>query len=143
MVRLNMVPNRGVPVVAVHVSERHRRGSEPGYDEDSKNLLESVFHGNPGGRVRLVSVEKRDAKPEATAMRRHFNAVTSSESPDERWEHVQASPEPGRHAWLRQGCSLEPLPRSGHRRTVPDPLLLVVLALGGAWGSRLTALRPY
>jgi mercuric ion transport protein len=23
------------------------------------------------------------------------------------------------------------------------PLLLVVLALGGAWGSRLTALRPY
>jgi hypothetical protein len=59
MVRLNMVPHRGVPVVAVHVSERDRRGSEPGYDEDSKNLLESVFHGNPGGRVRLVSVEKR------------------------------------------------------------------------------------
>jgi hypothetical protein len=40
----------------------------------------------------LVSVEKRDAKPEATAMRRHFNAVTESESPDERWEHVRASP---------------------------------------------------
>jgi len=87
MVRLNMVPHRGVPVVAVHVSERHRRGSERGYDEDSKNLLESVFHGNPGGRVRLVSVEKRDAKPEATAMRRHFSAVTGSESPDERWGH--------------------------------------------------------
>ena len=78
MVRLNMVPHRGVPGVVVHVSERDRRGSEPGYDEDSKNLLESVFHGNPGGRVRLVSVEKRDAKPEATAMRRHFNAVNEA-----------------------------------------------------------------
>lgn len=44
-----MVPHGGVPVVAVHVSERHRRGSERGYDEDSKSLLESVFHGNPGG----------------------------------------------------------------------------------------------
>ena len=78
MVRLNMVPHRGVPVVAVHVSERDRRGSEPGYDEDSKHLLESVFHGNPGGKVRLVSVEKRDAKPEATVMRRHFNAVNEA-----------------------------------------------------------------
>ena len=125
MVNLMMVPHRSVPVVAVHVSERHRRGSEPGYDEDNKSLFESVFHGNPGGSVRLVSVEKRDARPQATAMRRHFSAVTSSESPDERWEHVRASPEPGRHAWLRQRCSLEPLPRSGHRRTVPDPYSLL------------------
>jgi hypothetical protein len=44
MVRLRMVPHGGVPVVAVHVSERHRRGSEPGYDEDSKSLLENVIH---------------------------------------------------------------------------------------------------
>ena len=78
MVRLNMVPHRGMPVVVVHVSERDRRGSESGYDEDSKNLLESVFHGNPGGKVRLVSVEKRDAKPEATVIRRHFNAVNEA-----------------------------------------------------------------
>ena len=87
-----MVPHRGVPVVPVRVSERHRRGSERGYDEDRKSFFENVFHGNPSGNVRLVSVEKRDAKPEATAMRRHFNAVTESESPDERWEHVRASP---------------------------------------------------
>ena len=80
MVNLMMVPHRSVPVVAVHVSERHRRGSEPGYDEDNKSLFESVFHGNPGGSVRLVSVEKRDAKPEATAMRRHFNAVNEAAS---------------------------------------------------------------
>src|ERR1700712_271430 len=73
MVRLMMVPHRGVPVVAVHVSERHRRGSERGYDENSKNLFENKFHGNPSGSIRLVSVEKRDAKHEATAMRRHFN----------------------------------------------------------------------
>ncbi|MGF6780804.1 hypothetical protein P3T21_006035 [Paraburkholderia sp. GAS334] len=44
-----MVPHRRVPVVAVHVSERHRRGSERGYDEDRKSFLENVFHGNPGG----------------------------------------------------------------------------------------------
>jgi hypothetical protein len=81
-----MVPHRGVPVVAVHVSERHRRGSERGYDENSKNFLQNVFHGNPSGS-KGVSDEKRDAKPEATAMRRYFNAVTGSESLDERWEH--------------------------------------------------------
>src|ERR1700686_3029305 len=92
MVNLMMVPHRGVPVVAVHVSERHRWGSKPRYDEDSKSLFENVFHGNPGGSVRLVSVEKRDAKPEATAMRRHFNAVTESESTRELWERVRASP---------------------------------------------------
>jgi hypothetical protein len=78
MVRLMMVPHRGVPVVAVHVSERHRRGSERGYDENSKNLFENKFHGNPSGSIRLVSDEKRDAKPEATAMRRHFNAVNEA-----------------------------------------------------------------
>jgi hypothetical protein len=62
MVRLIMVvPHRGVPV-AVHVSERHRRGSERGYDENSKSLLENVFHGNPGGS-KEVSDEKRDAMP--------------------------------------------------------------------------------
>ena len=121
MVNLMMVPHRSVPVVAVHVSERHRRGSEPGYDEDNKSLFESVFHGNPGGSVRLVSDEKRDARPQATAMRRHFSLVSGSELPDERWEHVRASPEPSRHAWLRQGCSLGPLPHSGYRRAVPDP----------------------
>jgi hypothetical protein len=44
VVTLIMVPLRGVPV-AVHVSERHRRGSERGCDEDSKRLLENVFHG--------------------------------------------------------------------------------------------------
>jgi hypothetical protein len=49
MGRLIMVPHRGVPVVAVHVSERHRRGSERGYDEDSKSFFENVFHGNPSG----------------------------------------------------------------------------------------------
>jgi hypothetical protein len=75
MLRLMMVPHRGVPVVAVHVSERHRRGSERGYGENSKSLLENVFHGNPGGS-KGVSDEKRDAMPQTTAMRRHFNAVT-------------------------------------------------------------------
>jgi hypothetical protein len=59
-VSLLMVPHRGVPVVAVHVRERHRRGSERSYDEDSKSLLENLFHGNPGGSTR-VSDEKRDA----------------------------------------------------------------------------------
>jgi hypothetical protein len=78
MVRLMMVPHRGVPVVVVHVSERHRRGSERGYDENSKNLFEHKFHENPSGSIRLVSDEKRDAKPEATAMRRHFNAVNEA-----------------------------------------------------------------
>jgi hypothetical protein len=73
-----MVPHRGVPAVVMHVSERHRRGSERSYDENGKSLFESVFHGNPGGSVRLVSVEKRDAKPEATATRRHFNAVNEA-----------------------------------------------------------------
>jgi hypothetical protein len=78
MVNLMMVPHWGVPVVALHVSERHRRGSERGYDEHSKSLFENVGHGNPGGSVGLVSDEKRDAKPEATAMRRHFNAVNEA-----------------------------------------------------------------
>jgi hypothetical protein len=79
MVRLMMVPHRGATVVAMHVCERHRRGSERGYDEDSKSFLENVFHGNPDGS-KGVSDEKRDAKPVATAMRRHFSAVTGSES---------------------------------------------------------------
>ena len=87
-----MVPHRGVPVVAVHVSERHRRGSEPDNGEDNKGFFENKFHGNPSGSIRLVSDEKRDAKPEATAMRRHFSLVSGSELPDERWEHVWASP---------------------------------------------------
>jgi hypothetical protein len=59
MVRLMMVPHRGVPVVAVHVSERHRRGGARGYDEDSKSLLENEFHVYPGGEVRGVSREAR------------------------------------------------------------------------------------
>jgi hypothetical protein len=55
MVRLLMVPHRSVshrsvPAVAVRVSERHRGGSERGYDEDSKSLLENEFHVNPDGR---------------------------------------------------------------------------------------------
>ena len=87
-----MVPHRGMPVAVVHVSKRHRRGSEPDNGEDNKGFFENKFHGNPSGSVRLVSVEKRDAKPEATAMRRHFNAVTESESTRELWERVRASP---------------------------------------------------
>lgn len=59
MVRLLMVPHRGVPVVAVHVRERHRRGSEPSDDEDSKSLLENLFHGNPGGQYEGVRREAR------------------------------------------------------------------------------------
>jgi hypothetical protein len=59
MLRLMMAPHRGVPVVAVHVSERHRRGSERGYGEDSKSLLENVFHGNPGGSKGSVRREAR------------------------------------------------------------------------------------
>jgi hypothetical protein len=54
MVNLMMVPHRGVPVVAVHVSERHRRGSEPDNGEDNKGFFENKFHGNPSGSVRLV-----------------------------------------------------------------------------------------
>jgi hypothetical protein len=99
-----MVPHRGVPVVAVRVSERHRRGSERGYDEDSKSLLENVFHGNPGGSMG-VSDEKRDAMPQTTAMRRHFNVVTDFESGGRLWEHVRASRAHSRHAWLQQGCT--------------------------------------
>jgi hypothetical protein len=47
MVRLRMVPHRGVPAIVMHVSERHRRGSERSHDEGSKSFLENVFHGNP------------------------------------------------------------------------------------------------
>ena len=39
MAGLIMVPRRGMPVVAVRVSERHCRGSEGGYDENSKSFL--------------------------------------------------------------------------------------------------------
>jgi hypothetical protein len=60
VVRLLMVPHRGVPVVAVHVRERNRRGSERSYDDDGKRLLENLFHENPGGSTR-ESDEKRDA----------------------------------------------------------------------------------
>jgi hypothetical protein len=49
VVRLGMMARRGVPVVAVHIGERHRGGSERGYDEESKSLLENEFHVNPGG----------------------------------------------------------------------------------------------
>jgi hypothetical protein len=79
MVRLLMVPHRGVPVVAVHVRERHRRGSERSYDEDSKSLLENLFHGNPGGQDARIR-EKRDAMSQTTAMRRHLSALSGSES---------------------------------------------------------------
>jgi hypothetical protein len=82
MVRLRVVrvvPHRGVPAIVVHVSERHRRSSERGYDEDSNSLLENVFHGIQVA-VRGVSDAKRNAMPQTTAMRRHFNAVTASES---------------------------------------------------------------
>jgi hypothetical protein len=66
MVRPLMVPHRDVPAVAVHVRERHRRGGERSYDEDSKSLLENLFHENPGGSTR-VSDEKRDAMSQTTA----------------------------------------------------------------------------
>jgi hypothetical protein len=39
MAGLIMVPRRGMPVVAVRVSERHCRGSEGGYAENSKSFL--------------------------------------------------------------------------------------------------------
>jgi hypothetical protein len=86
--RMMMVPHRGMPVAVVHVSKRHRRGTERDYDEDSKSLLENAFHENPGGS-KGVSHEKRDAKPQATAMRRHSSALADAESPDEVWEHVR------------------------------------------------------
>jgi hypothetical protein len=50
MVPHRSVSHRSVPAVAVRVSERHRGGSERGYDEDSKSLLENEFHVNPDGR---------------------------------------------------------------------------------------------
>jgi hypothetical protein len=59
MVRLLMVPHRGVPVIAVHVRERHRRRSERSYDEDSKSLLENLFHENPGGQYAGIRREAR------------------------------------------------------------------------------------
>ena len=49
MVRLRMVPHRGVPAILMHIGERHSGGSERGYDEDGKSLLENGFHVNPGG----------------------------------------------------------------------------------------------
>jgi hypothetical protein len=77
MVRLLMVAHRGVPVVAVHVRERHRRGSKRSYDDDGKSLLENLFHENPGGRTR-ESDEKGDAMSQATAMRRCLSASRGS-----------------------------------------------------------------
>jgi hypothetical protein len=79
MVRLLMVPHGGVPVVVVHVRERHRRGSERSYDEDSKSLLENLFHENPGGST-TESDEKRDAMSQAIAMRRYLSALSGSEA---------------------------------------------------------------
>jgi hypothetical protein len=49
MVRLRMVPHRGVPAILMHIGERHSGGSERGYDEDGKSLLDNGFHVNPGG----------------------------------------------------------------------------------------------
>jgi hypothetical protein len=49
MVRLRMVPHRGVPAILMHIGERHSGGCERGYDEDGKSLLENEFHVNPGG----------------------------------------------------------------------------------------------
>jgi hypothetical protein len=118
MVRLLMVPHgsvahRSVPLAGMHVGEGHRWGSEPSYDENSKSLLENVFHGNPGGSVRLVSSGKRDAKPRA---KRCADILAQCLDENRRtgdgrkYEMVQSA---ARRAWLRQGCSLEPLPRVG------------------------------
>jgi hypothetical protein len=79
VVRLLMVPHRGVPVVVVHVRERNRRGSERSYDDDGKRLLENLFHENPGGSTR-ESDEKRDAMSQAIAMRRYLSALSGSEA---------------------------------------------------------------
>jgi hypothetical protein len=78
MVRLLMVPHGSVPVVAVHVRERHRRGSEPSDDEDSKSLLENLFHEKLVGST--TEHGKRDAMSQSTAMRRHLSALSGSES---------------------------------------------------------------
>jgi hypothetical protein len=81
MVRLRMVshrgaPHGGVPAVVRHVSERHRRGSERGYDENSKSFLENEFHGNPGRNKGVSTRSAMQCLPSATAMRRHNSAVT-------------------------------------------------------------------
>jgi hypothetical protein len=81
MVRLRMVshrgvPHGGVPAVVRHVSERHRRGSERGYDENSKSFLENEFHGNPERNKGVSTKSAMQCLPSATAMRRHINAVT-------------------------------------------------------------------
>jgi hypothetical protein len=79
MVGLMMVPHRGVPVAVVRISKRHRGGSERGYDEDSKSLLENEFHVNSRGSKR-VSDEKRDAVPRTTAMRAHSSGIAGETS---------------------------------------------------------------
>ena len=66
MVRLVMMPHRGVSFVAMHVGERHRRGSECGYEQNSKSFLENVFHGNPGGS-KGVSDERCNATGDCDA----------------------------------------------------------------------------
>jgi hypothetical protein len=59
MVRLGMVPHRGVPAVAVRISERHYGGCERGYDEDSKSLLENEFHCKSRWKLGSVKPEER------------------------------------------------------------------------------------
>jgi len=66
MVRLVTMPHRGVSFVAMDVSERHRRGSEGGYEQNSKSFLENVFHGNPGGS-KGVSDERCNATGDCDA----------------------------------------------------------------------------
>jgi hypothetical protein len=83
-----MVPHGGVPAVVMHVSERHRRGSERGYAENSKSFFENEFHGNPGRNKGVSTRSAMQCLPSATAMRRYINAVTDGETPDELWEHV-------------------------------------------------------
>jgi hypothetical protein len=85
VVRLRMVPHRSVPAISMHIGERHRGGRERGYDEDSKSLLENAFHENPGGS-KGVSHEKRDAKPQATAMRRHSRCYVGGQRQKARLE---------------------------------------------------------
>jgi hypothetical protein len=98
MVRLCMVPHRGVPVVAVHVSERHRWGSERGYDENSKSFLENEFHGNPGRNNGVSTRSAMQCLPSATAMRPYINAVTDWERRTSDGEDVGAGRELSRRA---------------------------------------------
>ncbi|MEA3119430.1 MAG: hypothetical protein QOI13_2700 [Paraburkholderia sp.] len=78
MVGLCMVPHGGVPAVVVHVSERHGRGCERSDDEDSKSLLENLFHGIPGGSTR-VSNQKR-CNESGHCKRRHLSALSGSDA---------------------------------------------------------------